>query len=349
MQRLFIILLAFVIFGYSVYFDIVFASFPSSSNYSIRDYTFGGGGTANSSSTNYKINGTLGQVEQGGLSSTNYQANGGIIYVQQAYVPPAPTFTNPSNWYNKLNLVLNNANNPSDSQFLIAISPDGFVSTTKYVQADNTINTTPVWQTYSAWGGGSGITIIGLTPATTYTVKVAARQGNFTQTGFGPTASVATSNVQFSFSLSVYSVNMGNLNPGSVVSSPSITSTISTNANNGGLVWISDTSSGLYSASTSHTISAITGNLSTATEACGIQGSSVTQTSGGPMEIDSPFNGSSNNVGTLTQIPTAIFDSSGQPVTSGQGTFVMKAKASNTTPSASDYTDILFVIASATF
>ena len=351
MQRLLIICLAFVIFGYSVCFDIVFAAFPSSTNYSLHDYTFGGGGTANSSSTNYKINGTLGQIEQGGLSSTNYQANGGIIYVQQAYVPPAPTLSNPSNWYDKLNLVLNSGNNPSDSEFEIAISPDGFSSTTDYVQADNTINTSPVWQTYTTWGGPGGITIIGLSPTTNYTVKVAARQGNFTQTGFGPTTAAATSNVQFSLSLSANSINMGNLNPGVVTTSLSVTATMSTNADAGGIIWIADANSGLYSQSTGNTISALSGNLASLAiaQGCGLQGTSTSQTSGGPMEIDAPYNGTANNVGSITPIFVPVFDSTSAPVSNGQASFVMQAKASSTTQAASDYADTLTLVGAGTF
>lgn len=348
MQRLFISLIAFVIFVSSPLFDTVFAALPSSTHYSIRDYNFGAGGTQNSSSTNFKALGIVGQVDTGSLSSTNYQTLNGLVYVQLAALPPAPTFTNPSSWYNKLSLVLDNANNPTDAEFLIAISPDSF-TTTDYVQADDTINTSPVWQTYSSWGGSGGITIIGLTPGTTYTVKVAARQGNYTQTGFGPTATAATANPSLSFSLTPNSINLGTLTPGSVTTSSNVTVTTSTNGAGGNIVWISDANSGLTSSSTSSTIAALSGDLSSTLQGYGIQGTSVTQTSGGPMEILSPYNVSSSNVGTVSQTEKPIFDSSSQPITSGQGVFQILAKASATTIAAPDYADTISVVTSANF
>jgi len=69
----------------------------------------------------------------------------------KANVPGAPTFTNPSNYYNKLKIVIKHSSNPTDAQYAIAVSNDNFVSNTKYVQSDTTLGTTPVWQTYTSW------------------------------------------------------------------------------------------------------------------------------------------------------------------------------------------------------
>ncbi len=350
-NKLVIYNLALVInlFVYSfIFLPNALGSEPSSTNFKIESYSFGGGGMSGGSSTNFKLNGVLGEVESGQISSTNFKSGNGLSFLQTVNVPPAPTFTNPSNYYNKLSITLNNGGNPTDTKFAIAISPDAFVSTTKYVQSDDTIGSSAVWQTNTVWGS-SGFTIIGLTPGTTYTVKVSAMQGNFTQSAYGPTASAATINPTLSFSLSTNSLNIGTLTPGTVVSSSTVTTTISTNGTGGAGIYAYDNNSGLLSNSTGSTITSSTSNLGSVTSGYGLQGTSVTQSSGGPMEIDSPFNVSSNNVGILNTTKQLVFDSTNAPVTSGQGVFVLKAEASSTTKEATDYADTLTIIAAATF
>lgn len=274
-----------------------------------------------------------------------------------ANVPSAPTVTNPSNYYNKLQIVINNGNNPTDATFAIAVSPDAFATTTQYVQADHTLGSSPVWQDYSTWGSGSGFTLIGLTPGTTYTVKVTARQGNYTQSPFGPTASAATINPTFSFSLTTtslssppFSVDIGTLTPGSVTtSSDAVNVSVSTNATSGAFVYVYGTNNGLLSSRTSYTISSASNNLSSVSEGYGARVTSVGQTSGGPMEKLSPYDQSGSTVGVLDTSKRIIFDSSNAPVNSGAGSFELKAKASATAPAASDYSDTVTVIATSSF
>lgn len=108
--------------------------------------------------------GGAGQVATSPANSTTYGLGSGLTYEILSSTSAAPTLTNPSSYYNKLLLTLDTAGNANDTKYAIAISPDAFVSTTNYVQADGTVGTSQVWQTYAAWGGASGITIIGLTP-----------------------------------------------------------------------------------------------------------------------------------------------------------------------------------------
>jgi hypothetical protein len=75
----------------------------------------------------------------------------------------------------------------------------------------------------------------------------------------------------------------------------------------------------------------------------------VSQSSGGPMQALSPYNGASDNVGTLDTAKRYIYDTNSSAVTGGRVSFTLKAKASNTTPSAGDYTDILTIIAIGSF
>lgn len=336
---------------------------PASGNYKLMDYGFGAGGTATSSSSNYSLFGTVGQVDQGSPSSANYFVGAGLEYTIQASTSAAPTFTNPSNWYNKLHLAINRGGaDPTDTQYAIEIASGS--GQFQYVQNDNTVGPTlglEDWQKYSAWGGSSGITILGLSPGTTYTVAVAAKQGQFyTQFMWSPKATATTSNSQLSFDIDVssidqstsppYIVNIGQLSPGSVTTAANkIWVSLSTNATNGGLIYILGTNTGLLSSTASYTISAVSNDLSSVGEGYGAQNSSATQASGGPMEAISPYNGSSNNVGILDTAKRTIYDSTGAPVVNGRVSFVLKAKASNTTPSASDYADTLTVLATGSF
>lgn len=96
---------------------------PTSGNFKLMDYGFGAGGTATSSSSNYSLFGILGQVDQGSPSSSNYFIGAGLEYTLQASAPAAPTFVNPSNWYNKLKITINRGgNDPADTEYAIRIA-----------------------------------------------------------------------------------------------------------------------------------------------------------------------------------------------------------------------------------
>lgn len=336
---------------------------PASTNYELKDYTFGGGGTQNSTSTNYSIFGVAGETEFGKPGSTNYKAGAGLVYTLQANVPPAPTFTNPSSYYNKLKIVVAEGGNPTDAKYAIAISTDNFATDTKYVQNDNTVGTAlglEDWQTYASWGGASGVNIIGLSPNTTYTVKVASKRGNFTETGFGPTAQASTVNSSLAFDIDIsatdtdtdppFSVAIGELTAATVITaSNKVWVDVDTNGTGGATVYVYDANSGLTSTATSYTITAVSNNLAAISEGYGARGSTVTQTSGGPMRKVAPFDGTGDTVGILDSAKRVIFDSTDQPVTAGRASFEIKAKASSVAKAASDYADTLTIITSATF
>lgn len=336
---------------------------PSSTNYTLNEFGFGSGGTNNSTSTNFGLFGLLGDMENNTLSSTNYKALSGLTYTLQANTPPAPTFTNPSNYYNQLHLTINQGNNPQDTTYAIAISTDNFVSETNYIQNDNTIGTvlgSEDWQTYTSWGGASGITLVGLSPSTTYTVKIKSYQGKYTQTGFGPTTQASTTTSTLSFDIDIassdtdtdppFTLNIGTLTAGSVITSTNkIWIDLSTNGTAGGIVYVYGANSGLSSATTSETISSATTNLATVGTGYGARSNSVSQASGGPMQASSPYNGASDNVGVLDTSKRIIFDSSSQPVTAGRTSFEIKAKANQVTAAADDYSDTLTIITTAAF
>lgn len=273
----------------------------------------------------------------------------------QAHVPAAPTFTNPATYYNKLHVVLDTGSNPSDAEFAIAISTDNFVSdTTHFVQSDDTIGTTMIWQTNTLWGA-SGFDIIGLTPGVTYTVKVTARQGNFTQSPYSATAQASTSNATLVFDLDVastdsesaapYTVDMGTLTLGSVTTaSNKVWVDLSTNGENGGQVSVYDAYAGLRSSAVNYTITSSSTNLSSASEGYGLQVSSTSN-----LTSVSPYNGASENVGIIDSTIRPILNSSSAPVSSGRASISVKAKAATSTPASSDYADTLTIIATGAF
>ena len=135
--------------------------------------------------------GASGQVTSGLLVNTNY------VYevkarnadsVETAYsataalytlanVPGKPTLANPAG--NSISITINENSNPATTTYAIYDNTDS-----KYVQADGTLGDGDVWQTYTNWGGVSGKSVLGLTPNTSYTMKVKARNGNNTETAF---------------------------------------------------------------------------------------------------------------------------------------------------------------------
>lgn len=340
---------------------------PKSTNYELQQYQFGPGGTDTTfQSTNYGLYGVSGQINGDQISSTNFHTLPGLVFNLQSPLPPAPTLVNTggSN-YNKLHLTVNYnisyGTIPSDILFAIAVSTNfSTPALTKYVQADHTLGTNPVWQSYSTWGGSSGIDIIGLTPGTTYYAESAAKQGSFTQTGFGPaTTGVATAITSLSFSLRTvnqalppFTIDLGSLTPGSVVTTTDKAQvSISTNAYTGALIYVYSANSGLKSTVRNTTINSVSSsgqNLTGVSQGYGARATSVSQSSGN-MVISEPFNGVGNNVGPLDSTERIIFTTSDAPITSGVGNFEIQAKSSINTPPATDYADILTVIAAASF
>lgn len=342
--------------------SFLFLALPASSTYQLKDFGFGTGGVGNATSSNYGLEAITGEQSNGTLSGSTYNLGSGLTYTNQANVPEAPTVVNSANWYNKLRVTINESDNSSDTKYAIAVSTDGFSSDIRYVQDDQTLGVSlglEDYQTYSTWGGGSGFLMIGLAPSTTYSVKVKAWQGKFTETGFGPTASAATAGAMLTFDIDVsatdsdtnppFTTDLGALTPGSVTTTANkVWVDFDTNAENGGKVYVVASNTGLQSQVQSYTISATAGDLSALSEGFGIQGSSASEGSGGPFELDAAYDLTSQNVGLADTTVRSLFSAT-TPVTSGRGSFVLKAKSSATTPAAADYQEVLTLIASANF
>jgi hypothetical protein len=336
------------------------AALPASNNYQLNSYGFGNGGAADTSSSNYRVNGLTGEVAGSG-SSSHFKVGAGENYEKQANVPTI-TITNDDNWYNKLKVVIGTENNPSDAKYAVAISTDNFVSDIRYIKNDFTITSSlsfTDYQTYAAWGSGTGTVIRGLSRSTVYTVKAKAYRGKFTESAFGPASSAATVDPQLAFDIDVaatdtstsppYQIDFGNLLVSTVTDSPKrVWVSLDTNGESGGKVYLSGQNTGLKSLGAAYTIGSSTADLSSLAEGFGVQGASATQTSGGPLTLTAPYDGSGDNVGVADAVIREIFGAPA-PVTGGRGSFVLKAKTQPLTPSSSDYTETLTAIASASF
>lgn len=338
---------------------LLMAALPSSATYKLNSYGFGSGGTANSTSTNYGLNGTTGEVAGTG-TSTNYKAGAGEKSQKQANVPLV-TMVNNDNWYNKLLVTIVPQNHPSDAKFGVAISKDNFV-TTQYVKSDFTVSSTHSltdYLSYAAWGSGAGQEVRGLIPGTVYSVRASAYRGKYTESAYGPMATASTSNAQLAFDIDVsttdsstsppYALNFGNLGAGTVTDSPKrIWVSFDTNGESGGSVYMSGKNSGLTSTAVGYTIGSVTGDLAALAEGFGAQGVTATQALGGPFSLVAPFDGTGTNVGTEDAVIREVFSAT-NPVTAGRGSLVLKAKTKVMTPPSPDYTETITMVCSVNF
>lgn len=179
----------------------VLAETLSGPNYQIEDATVDGGGER-SASTNYASVDAIEDVSDSGSSSTNFKSLLGFLWPSYPGVPGAPTLVNTGGTLpNSLDFVVTTGGNSSDTQFAIAISSDDF-ATTNYIQIDDTVGATAAWQTYANWGSSSGERVTGLQTNTTYKIKVKARHGADTETGFSAVATAATASPNLTVSFS---------------------------------------------------------------------------------------------------------------------------------------------------
>lgn len=334
------------------------AASPTSTNFTLKAYDFGNGG-GNGSSTNYSVNGTTNGQSGDQASSGTYKLSPGLSSTQNANVPPAPTFLNTDASDVHLKLTLNTGSNPTNTTYAIAISTNNF-TTTNYVQSDTSIGPalgSEDRQSYAAWGGASGFFVTGLSPSTSYTVKVKAYQGRYSESAYGPTATASTGTATLSFSVATsltstppFAVSFANLANGSVfAANATVNLAISSSASSGGTIYVKDLYGGLRSsASGNYTLTSATADLGSASKGYGAQISSVTQTSGGPLSASSPFSGVSNNVGAITTSLQPILSTSSQ-ISNGTATVTLRAKTDITVPSSNDYTDTLTFVAAMNF
>lgn len=333
---------------------ILFAALPATTNYSLNSYGFGSGSTANSTTSNYALEGNSGEISGQTAATATYSLKPAFIQTQQANVPKISAFDNGGGtYYNKLHFTIDAQGNPTDALYLLQISTtSNFSSGNSYVQNDLTLNSTLVlsdYQTNATWVA-SGAKIVGLLPNTAYYLRVKATQGKFTESDYGPISGpVSTVSPQLSFSISTNSENLGSLLANSVISAPStVDVTFVTNAASGGDVYINGLNTGLHSAAVSSTIPSTSNDLSSIGHGFGAQ-VTTTGASSGTFSSVSPYAFvNSTTVGLTDTTIRKIMTASG-PIVGGTGSVLLKAKSASTDPPATDYTETLTMLASASF
>jgi hypothetical protein len=199
----------------------------------------------------------------------------------------------------------------------------------------------------------------GLSPSTVYSVKAKAIHGDFTESGYGPVSSAATVDPYLTFDIDTaptdtvtnppYEINFGDLVAGSVnTATNKLWVSLATNANNGALIYNDGKNAGLKSDAASYTIPSVTGDMASQTEGFGEQGDSATQTSGGPLTLTAPYDGTADNVGAIYASFQELMSTT-TPVAGGRGSLLLKAKSQLLTPASSDYTELLTVVAAGSF
>jgi hypothetical protein len=333
--------------------NLAYASLPSSTNFKLQNYSFGAGGTTNSTSTNFKLNGVAGEVEYGNPSSTNFKAETGLTYMMKANVPTAPTLSTPGNNYDRIQVIINTSNNPTDATYALEISTSSsFASNNNFVHTDGTLGaslTSSNFQTYTAWGGSSGSFITGLTSHTTYYVRVAARQGNFTQSEWGPLASITTNFASLTFTINNPIITFNNLSGANSYtdSTQADTFTTSTNAFNGYTIYGWDNQP---LTSSTNTIANYGSPNSTPTAWSGTGfGYTTNDTNLGGSGGANRFNTGTNYAGFQTSGPgDPVADDAGpvttSPITNEHFQVSYRVTASNTTPAGKYTNTILYTI-----
>ena len=170
----------------------------TSDNYVIEQPSFSGG-AGTTDSDNYSTRGTVGQSGSVGLQSDNYSLDATEQAGRQADVLPKPTLINDNNYFDRLRIIIDKQYNAPDTVYAIAISKDNF-ATFSYVQKDLTIGSAlgqEDWLTYAELGENTGELIRGLAENTTYKVKVASSQGNFSDTRYSAISDSASTGLSF--------------------------------------------------------------------------------------------------------------------------------------------------------
>lgn len=154
----------------------------------------------------------------------------------------------------------------------------------------------------------------------------------------------------FSFALAGSPDNLGTLSSGSVAQSSGATATINTNAAAGYELYARDQYAGLHSASASKTIAAANGPLSAGTEGYNL-GVTASQTSGSgsPAGVGTFVGGGAGTGGALSSTVLSKIGSSAGTANNAVFTLRSSAAISGITPAASDYTDVVTVVAAALF
>jgi len=316
----------------------VHADEMDSTNFTIRGDTVSSG-SSTGTTANYGLIGDINPFSD--LSdSTNFRQKMGYSPRIQANTPYAATLQNGQEYYDRLLIIVDEADNPSDTVFAVAISDDNF-QTQQYVQDDGTVSSilgTEDYRTYVSWGEGTGSFILGLNQNTDYKVRVKALNGDFTETEYSPDSNEVSTVVPYvNMAITKNALSFGTMNINSVSQTSTTSVVVGSNAYTGYQVYVSDkgddADGGLYNGVNS-LIESNDATLIKGFEGYGAQASSLSAT------IDPTFDLSGNNVGGMDVSSTGLF--SNTTGVSGETVNVQFKATMSPNTTAGNYEDIVY-------
>lgn len=273
--------------------------------------------------------------------------------------------------YDKARFEISASSNPSDALYSVQISTDNFVSNIQYIDGStfkpesytnhniNDYRTETVWET-------EVFNIQGLSANTQYYIRLTALHGDFTESDYSIAANATTSagSIFFDIDIALSSgIDTESTPPYSVAFSSGtalIAGAAATTATS--LTWLDIDSSaaggvsvivfgkygGLYSATTTQTITSNTEDLDvTGAEGFGLQSYYINYDNSSPfygeLTATTDYSGDINNVGAVSTTANKIYSGDG-PIKSGRTGVYLKARASTGINPASDYSEELYFI-----
>jgi hypothetical protein len=272
--------------------------------------------------------------------------------------------------YDKARFEIEPYTNPSDTLYMIQISEDDFISDTKCIDGSTfkpkTLSTCDIndFRTESYWET-EDFNIKGLEPETQYYIKISALHGDFTQSDYSIVASATTTSAYLFFDIDIatssgydtetsppYTVSFSGadeLVPGAsaVTASSLIWLDVDSSSSEGMAVIQSGENGGLYSATTTETISSTNLDLDgSGAEGFGLQSYYIDYESStylGEITATTNYAGSGNTVGEVSTDAKMIYNGDG-PINTGRMGIYLKARVASTTTPASDYSESISLV-----
>ena len=374
----------------SLTIPVVWALDLESDNYKITGLSLNSGGSINDSSGGFSLVTAIGEnFLSSRIDSGLYSLNSGNISNFTANTPLVSCFETTTNGStdcsdSKLNGIgmvvlcgyggcidkarfeIDEQGNPSDTLYSIQIKKVSdlswmYVDGNTFQLEDESTHDIDDYLSKSDWESTlSGFNIYGLTPNTTYELRIVALHGDFTQSEPSPAQTATTSNPIISTNIDISDIDENTLPPHNIslglittqsvkVGDDYIWFDLNTNSPSGVVMMVNGLNDGLYSNLASATIPSVDNaqiNLNTVAEGYGILLSEdPIEEYLGPITIESNYDNlgdpSSNIVGGVSTTLRSILNTSSNPILGGRVSFSIKAKISAGTPAASDYYDAL--------
>jgi hypothetical protein len=230
MKKLLIVIVT--VFASLVMISPVLAQDPTSTNYQLKDLSFGAV-AGEASSTNYAAYIAMDEfINDVRFTSANYQIRAGVVNTWMANVPVVHCFETTSagsstcadgdlvngmvalcgqgGCFDRARVEIDPQNNPSDTVYSLQITTDptwttyNYVDGTTFLIESGATHNLADYLTESGWENTvSNFNVYGLRSGTTYYVRFTALHGNYTESTPGPAVSTATAQPQIAFDLDI--------------------------------------------------------------------------------------------------------------------------------------------------